>query len=154
MIGLRLASHAPPEGRVMAVGSLRAVVVDVGDLEVGERFWGAVSGMPLRFGGFEGRFSRLGKPGGGSILLQLVPEAKGAPKNRVHLDFTVEDVAVAVQEVEALGGRLVQAPAMYPSDERAVLEWAVVADPFGNEFCMIRDVGGADVARFDRPPDS
>ncbi|MDF3018250.1 MAG: hypothetical protein K0R44_3475, partial [Thermomicrobiales bacterium] len=32
----------------MAVGTLRRIVIDVNDLDVGERFWSAVTGLPLR----------------------------------------------------------------------------------------------------------
>ena len=44
------------------------------------------------------------------ILLQLVPEAKTALKNRAHPDITVEDVERAVGEVIVLGGTLVKPP--------------------------------------------
>ena len=124
----------------MAVGELRAVVIDVNDLSEGERFWTAVSGKPLLYSGFADRFSRLGRRADMPILLQLVPEEKDGPKNRVHLDITVEDVETAIREVEALGGRLKKPPGMFPSDDQPVLEWAVALDPFDNEFCLIRDV--------------
>jgi hypothetical protein len=138
----------------MAVGKLRAVVIDVNDLSEGERFWAAVSGKPLLFSGFEGRFSRLGRPDDGSILLQFVPDVKHGPKNRVHLDFTVDSVQTALDEVEALGGRVKKAPGMYPSDDDPVLEWAVAQDPFGNEFCLVRDVGPAEARHFSSRPES
>lgn len=138
----------------MAVGEMRAVVIDVNDLPEGERFWIAVSGKPLQFSGFAGRFSRLGRPADGSLLLQLVPERKDGPKNRVHLDFTVDDVEAAIREVEAHGGQLEKAPSMYPSDDHRVLEWAVVLDPFGNEFCLIRDVDPVEPTDFEWLPGS
>ncbi len=124
----------------MAVGRLRAVVIDVNDLARGERFWSEVSGKSLRFSAWDGRYSRLGSAGEGSILLQLVPDDKATTKNRVHVDLTVDDVAAAVEKVTALGGQLQKAPALYPSDDDPVIEWAVMVDPFGNEFCLIRDV--------------
>ena len=126
----------------MAVGTLRRIVIDVNDLAVGERFWSAVSGLPLRFSGTndasQGQFSALGDIETGSILLQLVPEAKTALKNRAHPDITVTDVARAVGEVIVLGGTLVKPPGPFPETDPE-LEWAVMADPFGNEFCLIRD---------------
>ena len=123
----------------MAVGTLRRIVIDVNDLDVGERFWSAVTGLPLRFSAWQGQFSGLGDKGTGSILLQLVPEAKTALKNRAHPDITVEDVERAVGEVIALGGTLVKPPRPFPETDPE-LEWAVMADPFGNEFCLIRDL--------------
>jgi hypothetical protein len=73
----------------MATGTLDAFVVDVNDLAVAERFWAAVSGLPLKYSGWTGKISRLGDPPA-SIMLQLVPERKTALKNRAHLDFLVE----------------------------------------------------------------
>ena len=127
----------------MAVGTLRRIVIDVNDLDVGERFWSAVTGLPLRFSGctslVQGQFSGLGDIETGSILLQLVPEAKTALKNRAHPDITVEDVERAVGEVIVLGGTLVKPPEPFPESD-PVIEWAVMADPFDNEFCLIRDL--------------
>ncbi len=125
----------------MAIGTLDAFVVDVNDLAVAERFWAAVSGLPLKYSGWTGKISRLGAPPG-SIMLQLVPEPKTALKNRAHLDFLVEDVAAAVAQVLDLGGSVVREPGFFrePGNPDPVLEWAVLADPFGNEFCLIREL--------------
>jgi predicted enzyme related to lactoylglutathione lyase len=123
----------------MAIGTLRKFVVDVNDLVVGERFWSAVTGLAPRYSAWQGQFSALGEIGTVSILLQLVPERKTALKNRAHLDLTVEDVDRAVAEVIALGGSVVKPPGLFPESD-PLLEWAVMADPFGNEFCLIRDV--------------
>ena len=121
----------------MAVGRLRRFVVDVNDLAVGEQFWSAVTGLPVDFSGVW--FSGLGSIETGSVLLQLVPERKTALKNRAHLDIGVDDVPGAVAEVIALGGSVVRSPGVFPEHDPAV-EWAVVADPFGNEFCLVRDL--------------
>ena len=123
----------------MAIGTLRRFVLDVNDLEAGERFWTAVTGLETRFSAWQGQFSALGVIGTGSILLQLVPETKTALKNRAHLDITVEDLGRAVDEAVALGGGVVKPPGFCPESDPN-LEWAVMTDPFGNEFCLIRDV--------------
>ena len=123
----------------MAVGTLRRFVLDVNDLQVGERFWSAVTGLEVAFTAWQGQFSGLGVKEKGSILLQLVPERKTALKNRGHLDLSVPDVPRAVAEVVVLGGSVVKPPGFFPEDDPE-LEWAVVADPFGNEFCLIRDL--------------
>jgi hypothetical protein len=108
---------------------------------VAERFWAAVSGLPLKYSGWTGKISRLGDPPA-SIMLQLVPERKTAIKNRAHLDFLVEDVAAAVAQVMDLGGSMVREPGFFfePGSSDPVLEWSVLADPFGNEFCLIREL--------------
>ena len=127
----------------MAVGRLRRFVVDVNDLAVGERFWSAVTGLPVEFSGctssVQGQFSGLGAIETGSVLLQLVPERKTALKNRAHLDIGVDDVPGAVAEVIAVGGSVLRPPGVFPEHDPE-LEWSVVADPFGNEFCLVRDI--------------
>ncbi|MGD9710955.1 MAG: VOC family protein [Thermomicrobiales bacterium] len=127
----------------MAVGKLRRMVVDVNDLATGEAFWSAVTGLEVEFSGatssVQSQFSGLGKKEHGSVLLQLVPERKTGLKNRAHIDLTVDDVSRAVEEVIGLGGSVVRKPGFFPEVDPE-LEWAVVADPFGNEFCVIRDI--------------
>jgi catechol 2,3-dioxygenase-like lactoylglutathione lyase family enzyme len=88
----------------MAVGEMRSFVIDVNDLEDSERFWASVLGLEVEFSAWQGQFSRVGRKGSGSILLQLVPEMKTDLKNRAHLDITVENVERAVTEVLGLGG--------------------------------------------------
>lgn len=127
----------------MAVGSLRAVVVDVNDLEAGERFWGAVTGLPVTLRAWQGQYTRLGVAGQGSVLLQLVGEEKAIGKNRVHMDITVDDLEGGIDEVEALGGSLVSGPHVYPETEPADRRYAVMQDPFGNEFCLVHDLAEA-----------
>jgi len=123
----------------MAVGEIRSFVVDVNDLEESERFWASVLGLEVQFSAWEGQFSRIGRKGSGSILLQLVPEKKTDLKNRAHIDITVENVERAVNEVLRLGGSVIKEPAMFPATD-PLLEWAVMADPSDNEFCLIRDL--------------
>ena len=45
----------------------------------------------------------------------------------------------------ALGGRVKKPPSLYPrpgshGDERPLIDWAVMQDPFGNEFCLVDDL--------------
>ena len=125
----------------MAIGGFRSVTLDVNDLETGERFWSSVLGLEPQWPPSKGMpFSRLGAKGPGSVLLQLVPEKKSDLKNRAHIDVTVMDVARAIEQVLELGGELVRPPDFWPEGEKKLLEWAVMADPFGNEFCLIREV--------------
>lgn len=50
----------------------------------------------------------------------------------------MDDVAVTVRRTEEIGGLTIKAPAFYPSDESPYLEWAIMQDPFGNQFCFVR----------------
>jgi hypothetical protein len=57
----------------------------------------------------------------------LVPEGKTA-KNRVHLDLRADDPAAEVARLVALGAVAVQ----------ELPGWVQMADPEGNEFCVLR----------------
>jgi predicted enzyme related to lactoylglutathione lyase len=92
----------------------------------------------VKWSAWEGQFSQIGEPGFGAVLLQLVPEKKSRLKNRVHVDVTVEDLPRAMEEVVAMGGHVVRRAGAFPP-KAPVLEWAVMADPFGNEFCLIQE---------------
>jgi catechol 2,3-dioxygenase-like lactoylglutathione lyase family enzyme len=127
----------------MAVGKFRCIVMNVTDLERGERFWTEVTGLPLQFSGvgYPTRYSRLGDILSHSILLQLVPEDNPLPTNNAHLDLTVDDVDVAVEQALALGATLFRPKGTYPlGSTKPYLEWAVMTDPFGNAFCLIKDL--------------
>jgi len=65
------------------------------------------------------------------ILFLKVPEAK-AVKNRLHLDLRPKDQAAEVARLEALGARRVDV------GQSAETTWVVLADPDGNEFCVLR----------------
>ena len=60
-----------------------------------------------------------------------VPETK-AGKNRLHLDLVPDDQAAEVARAEAMGARRVDIGQGSPT-------WVVLADPEGNEFCILRE---------------
>ena len=71
-------------------------VINVTDLDEGEAFWSAVSGLAPQ--GRQGdQFSILDSEGAsageGWILLQLVPDGQVSTNAGTHLDFRVDDVA-------------------------------------------------------------
>jgi predicted enzyme related to lactoylglutathione lyase len=66
------------------------------------------------------------------LVFVLVPEAKSG-KNRVHLDLASESAAHQAAEVERLLG-LGAVPAEIGQGDVA---WEVLADPEGNEFCVL-----------------
>jgi hypothetical protein len=68
------------------------------------------------------------------LTLQKVPEPK-VGKARLHLDLFAGDVAAEVARLEALGARVLN---RLPDDaEGDDLLMAVMADPEGNELCVI-----------------
>ena len=119
------------------VGELFEIVIDVADLDRSALFLSEVLGLKVahRWGQYLG-FER--QEGGLIVCLQKVVEKKTS-KNRVHLDVAVEDVDAASARVEALGGRKLQ------EIEESGIRWIVMADPDGNEFCLIRKADIAEV---------
>jgi GNAT superfamily N-acetyltransferase len=63
------------------------------------------------------------------LLFLRVPEDK-AGKNRLHLDLRPDDQQAEVARLEALGARRVDVG-------QGEVRWVVLADPEGNEFCVL-----------------
>jgi hypothetical protein len=65
------------------------------------------------------------------LLFLRVPEEK-AGKSRLHLDLRPLDQAAEVARLEALGARRADV------GQGPEVTWVVLADPDGNEFCVLR----------------
>ncbi len=65
------------------------------------------------------------------ILVGRVPEEKTV-KNRLHLDLRPDDQAAEVARLEGLGATRVSV------GQSEDVTWVVLADPGGNEFCVLR----------------
>lgn len=105
-----------------------ATVIDVNDLEREAVFWGELlgeaPGQPRSGGGW----ITVGTLSGTALLvLQQVPEPKTV-KDRVHLDFLVDDVDAAIAQVIELGGS--------QTSEPRIGGGVTMADPERNEFCI------------------
>jgi predicted enzyme related to lactoylglutathione lyase len=117
-------------GKSDAVGTLYSIVVDVNDLEACGEFWSRILGAKILFQ--DERYLQLGRRGTRpTLMLQRVTE-KHKEKNRVHIDVDVADLDEAVNRVLELGGRKLR-----PVKEYGI-EWMVMADPDGNEFCLVK----------------
>jgi predicted enzyme related to lactoylglutathione lyase len=112
------------------------VVLDCVDADALADFWAPALGF--RRGPFDPPYVRLTDPGGQwpDLLLQQVPERKSG-KNRMHLDLQVPDVATEVDRLTALGATVVD-----PAHDDDGFRTAVLADPQGSEFCVIRPPDG------------
>ncbi len=114
------------------------VVVDCADLDRAERFWAAALGY-VRAGGDGGPYRSLAPADGFGveILLQRTRDEKHG-KNRVHLDLRTRDLAAEVSRVAELGAtRQTDEPI-----EESGWIWHVLADPDGNEFCVLQPPPG------------
>jgi predicted enzyme related to lactoylglutathione lyase len=114
------------------------MVLDCGDADALAGFWSAALGY--RRSAFEPPYVRLTDPGNRwpDLLLQQVGEPK-AGKNRMHLDLQVADVGAEVDRLVAAGA-VVREPAHYDDGFLTV----ILADPQGNEFCVLRPPDGDD----------
>jgi hypothetical protein len=65
------------------------------------------------------------------LLFLKVPEEKEG-KNRLHIDLRPADQAAEVARLEGLGAKRVDV------GQGADATWVVMADPDGNEFCVLR----------------
>ena len=141
----------------MSIGTVRCVAINVTDLAVGYRFWSAVTGYdvlgPER--GWHGWLGFLGTTTPRKHEMILI-DANAAPvhaeapthhqTNRVHIDIAPNDgIDAAIEQIVRLGGSVKKPPSLYPrpgsyGDDAPVIDWAVMQDPFGNEFCLVHDL--------------
>jgi catechol 2,3-dioxygenase-like lactoylglutathione lyase family enzyme len=109
-----------------------SVMLDCNDLEGEVAFWREILGLEekMRFSRYV-FLSRLGEKGP-RLAFQQVPEAKTI-KNRMHLDLAAADPEALMARVLELGGRHIR------DFDLDGFGWTVMADPEGNEFCVIKD---------------
>ncbi|OMI40402.1 VOC family protein [Streptomyces sparsogenes] len=115
------------------VSVLQNVAIDCADAYELARFWSRVTGRPLHPEDKPGaRETQVLLAEGPALYFNQVPEAK-TTKNRLHLCLRPE--TSREQEVE----RLLGLGATFVADHRNPdgSGWAVLADPEGNEFCVL-----------------
>jgi predicted enzyme related to lactoylglutathione lyase len=121
------------------------VNIDVDDLEKATRFY--CDGLGLRVGR---RFEGWTELVGAAAPIYLLPKAAGtkvSPESTdkrsyarhwtpVHLDFVVPDIRKALERAVAAGAKV-------ESDvtDHAYGKLALMADPFGNGFCLLEFTG-------------
>jgi len=105
------------------------VIVDAADPVALGRWWAAALGWVVVDESpdeYEIRPERDRLPG---LLFGRTPDAKTV-KNRLHLDFRPDDRDAEVARLLALGARHVDIG-------QGEQPWVVLADPEGNEFCVL-----------------
>jgi hypothetical protein len=113
---------------------LTEIVVDAADPHSLARWWGEVLGWPVVDD--ERGFAWTSATGDHTALPMVVfvpvPEAKSV-KNRIHLDINPAgaEQAVELERLLALGATRVDV------GQSPDVPWVVLADPEGNEFCLL-----------------
>ncbi|MEU0383726.1 VOC family protein [Streptomyces chartreusis] len=116
------------------VSVVQNVAIDCADAYELARFWSRVTGCPLHAEDGPGaRETQVLLAEGPVLYFNQVPEAKTV-KNRIHLCLRPD--TSRDQEV----GRLLELGATFVADHRNAdgSGWAILADPEGNEFCVLR----------------
>ncbi|MGH8827776.1 MAG: VOC family protein, partial [Jiangellaceae bacterium] len=134
---------ADPEGNEFCVleprevyqhtGAVAAIVVESADPAALATFWSAAIGWPIVDRG--DRFASLRSTTGRGPYLEFLPSVEPKRgKNRIHLDVAPQPADDHLSEVErllALGARRVDIG-------QGDVSWIVLADPQGNEFCVLQ----------------
>ena len=105
---------------------IKDIIIDCRDPEALAAFWAEVLDRPIA--ARIGPFVWLVRGEGPGLGFQRV-EAPKAEKNRVHFDLGSPDPAAERERLEALGAKYLP--------EYAPGGFLVMADPEGNEFCVI-----------------
>ncbi|MDX1658802.1 MAG: VOC family protein [Nitriliruptorales bacterium] len=138
----------------MAIGRWKSVCINVTDLQRGCEFWAEVLGWTTTGRDWHGWLGYLTDPNSDNYMILNVtsraPVRLAEPThheaNRVHIDIWPNDgMDNAVRDILAIGGRVKKPPSLYPrpgsyGDEPPRIDWAVMQDPFGNEFCIVEEL--------------
>ncbi|HEV2760664.1 MAG TPA: VOC family protein [Acidimicrobiales bacterium] len=111
---------------------LTEVVVDAGNPERLAAFWAEVLGWE-RTEAYDGVVEIAGADGGRPKLIFVPVEEVKAGKNRLHLDVN----PTGCDQDEELA-RLLSLGAVEVDVGQGQQTWFVLADPEGNEFCLLR----------------
>ncbi|MEU9013585.1 VOC family protein [Streptomyces sp. NPDC048479] len=114
----------------MAV-SLYTVVIDSHDLPALARFWSQVLDWKVVFEAEDEIVIGADESALPGITFVPVGERKTV-KNRLHIDLTPDDQTAEVERIIGLGARRAEV------GQRPEETWVVLADPEGNEFCVLR----------------
>lgn len=119
-----------PRDEYLGIGPVAAVVVNAADPVALAGFWSHATGLPVTRQG--PGFASLRREDGFWLEFVQVTEPK-VVKNRLHLDVAPPpdgDLVLEVARLEACG-------AVRADVGQSVVPWVVLADPEGNEFCVL-----------------
>ena len=118
--------------------SFQCLTVDAHDPKAQAEFWAKALGWSLGEDcndvevWIERELNDPNKTGFPDILFLKVPDSK-IVKNRLHIDLRPDNQEAEVARLEKLGAKRIE---IGQSDD-ADTTWVVMADPEGNEFCVL-----------------
>ncbi len=107
------------------------LVVDARDPASLARFWAAVPDQKVLAEDEDGVIVGVDEQTYPGLLFLSAPDEK-IVKNRLHIDLNPDDQQAEVERIIALGARRVDI------GQSPDVTWVVLADPEGNEFCVLR----------------
>jgi len=115
------------------------LTIDCSDPQLLADFWSQALGWQVVFADeYEIAIAAPGEKAGVPDLLFLrVPDTKQV-KNRLHLDLRPDDRDAEIARLESLGASRVEI------GQKGDESWVVIADPEGNEFCVLRAQAAGD----------
>jgi predicted enzyme related to lactoylglutathione lyase len=106
------------------------ICIDAHDATALGAWWAEVLGWPHDIDD-DGDVVLHAPPGQGVDWIFIAVANKKVVKNRIHLDFKPDDQQAEVERVTGLGARHVDI------GQTGKESWVVLADPEGNEFCIL-----------------
>ncbi len=113
--------------------SLDCVLIDCVDLDLMTSFWCQALDLQHVWTGSSGGHLLVAPDGSGRRLGLMPSRDHKSTKNRVHFDLRPDDQQAEVERLESLGARRIEIG-------QIDVTWVVMADPEGNEFCVLRSL--------------
>ena len=109
------------------------VVIDASDVRRLAEFWKEVLDWQVVYESDDEMVIAKDENTYPGIIFVTVPEGKTV-KNRLHIDLNPDDQAAEVERLLALGATRAE---VGQSQAEEPVKWVVLADPEGNEFCVL-----------------
>ena len=106
-----------------------SIVMDCADIKSQSAFWSEALDYQVMFEADDEIAIAKDEHSWPGLVFVPVPEGK-AVKNRLHIDLNPDDQAGEVARLEALGAKRADIG-------QGEVRWVVMADPEGNEFCVL-----------------
>jgi hypothetical protein len=123
---------------------IQCLVIDALNPATQARFWAAALGWRVTY---ENENESVVEPPAGSAEENVAPDLlfvrsveQKEHKNRLHLDLRPLDQQAEVDRLVALGARRIDI------GQPPTASWVVLADPEGNEFCVLRPLTPEELA--------
>ena len=113
--------------------AIDCVLIDCVDLAAMTAFWCQALGLEHVWTGPSGGHLLVATDGSGGRLSLMPSQCDKTVKNRVHFDLRPHDQHAEVQRLESLGAQRIDIG-------QTDVTWVVMADPEGNEFCVLRSL--------------